>query len=130
MELSKSNTRQELLDNTIQYFNLTNRAVDYRGFCFYVHPSNKDQRCAIGRELSEKKALKLLNTEMPVPNKKVFNILPDRLKNMGVSFLKEIQILHDNELYWTATGLSGRGKREVKRICRVYNLQFNPKPKN
>ena len=81
--LQHSETKQELLENTINHFNSTNRSVTPVGYgCKYRTRDGKG--CAIGRELDEKLANSL--DKLPssvVKNETVFNLLPQRLKDMG-----------------------------------------------
>ena len=121
--LQKSTTRQELLDNTIKFYNLNNRCVTGLG-CRYRY---NNKACAIGREISDELANRLDNEFISAQcsNNDVFKLLPIRLQKMGSNFLNDIQILHDNAYNWTKKGLSENGKSVVKGICYEYNLNYN-----
>lgn len=127
MRTTLSKTRQELLNSTVQHFNCNNRAVN-GSVCSYLTKEGK--RCAIGRELTKKKA-QLLDSRAStgsgtgVTAEGVFELLPKRLRDMGKHFLSDIQSLHDDRSNWNETGLSYEGKGTVRSICETYDLE-NP----
>ncbi len=124
MELQISNTREELLENTINHFNRGNRGVDDRGKCTYIN-RRTEGRCAIGRELTEELAIKVTNySNCSVSSNQVYNKLPERLKEMGDYFLRRIQSLHDNEFNWDVDGLSEIGYSGARDIIKIYNLDL------
>lgn len=122
MEQTISNTRQELLENTINYFNSKNRAVDGDGACNYYMIDGR--RCAIGKELTEELARELDGNyaDSGVIEYEIFERLPKRLKDMGEVFLSKIQHLHDTSIFWNKTGLTNEGKEHVRIIKQEYNL--------
>lgn len=122
----QSKTRQELLNNTVAFYNLDNRAVDECGGCqYYTEDGN---RCAIGRELSVEDAMELENKYggSAVTSNQVYSALPQRLKDMGSIFLNSIQSLHDDEGYWSLDGISEDGVAKVQRICSKFDLELPP----
>lgn len=121
--LQKSNSKQELLENTIKHFNSSNRSISLSGACMF---KNKDgNRCAIGREIDETLIDELDSKDFSsVSNDEVFEKLPKRLKDMGQGFLHKIQMLHDDKSYWDETGLSKEGKFKVHGICQEYDLDI------
>jgi len=93
MALSK--TKEELLTNLI------NRKQDqafWGSKCSYNHAVYGG--CAIGCEVSKKKALELEDIGGGIIDDEIFRALPKRLKTMGRSFLKQVQNLHDDNTMW------------------------------
>ena len=122
--MQKSQTRQELLDNTVRHFNSMNRSIKDGTLNDCMYRSEDGYGCAIGREISDDLAKKLNNVSFgSVDN--IFDKLPLRLKNLGVNFLREIQFLHDLSGHWNKDGLSNIGRENVDRICEKFQLK-NP----
>ena len=122
--LQKSNNRQELFDNTINHFNSENRCVD-KAACKY---RLNEKGCAIGREISDKLANELDESncgDTSVSECEIFNKLPKRLQRMGRNFLTDIQRFHDNATDWDENGLSQSGKKNAKEIAKKFNLNFS-----
>jgi hypothetical protein len=117
--MQKSRTRQELLDNTVRHFNSTNRG-HANGGCRYR--AGQGLACSIGRELSDELAGKF-DSEVLGGVFNVFDKLPLRLRNFGMYFLEDIQILHDRGGYWGKKGLNNGGREAVKKICEDYELK-------
>jgi hypothetical protein len=113
----KSNTQEELLQNTINHFNINNRSV-VDGSCEYR--DDKGNACAIGREIPDKLAYSKNGKNFSVL--KFFDELPKRLKNMNGNFLCRIQSLHDREVNWNEKGLTTTGKCFVEEIIINFKL--------
>jgi|TARA_R110000744_G_scaffold22119_1_gene56825 hypothetical protein len=126
-KLKVSKTKQELLNNTIAFYSedVTRRAYDEEGGqCMYY---TKDGRtCAIGRELKSPSTfgVKSGETDGSIGSPALMGELPKRLRDMGASFLDDIQGLHDSERYWNIpeSKLSDKGRIRVRDICNVYDL--------
>lgn len=118
-ERNFSQTRQELLNNTIKYYSadpVGRRASTITSGCQYI---NKDgNSCAIGREVMNPQFLENLGGVVD----DVFDKLPKRLQNMGKGFLTSIQSLHDVPRFWDAGGLTTLGEHKVTIICNSYQL--------
>lgn len=116
--------RRELLKETAETYTLLNRSIaDTYGNakCLYS-PSQKSPGCAIGRKISKELADKLDKcVDSAVDNDEIFVELPFELKKLGKEFLFAIQSLHDDENYWTETGLSECGKKRVENILEKIN---------
>lgn len=123
MNTKKSQTREELLMNTIERFNSDNRAEvnDIGQYC-----TKNGRRCAIGIEVSLAKAKYLEDSFKGSNAKGVLNELPKRLQKMGLLFLLDIQDLHDDEDYWDEEGLSESGKTNANKIIKKHNLKLDP----
>jgi len=112
-----SKNKRQLLYQTSVHFNIYNRCVDNKGLPAFRIGENA---CAIGRELTNLEAKKLDKTNCSVNNKEVYYLLPVRLRNMGLNFLYDIQILHDRKKNWNENGLSKIGEENIKKICEKY----------
>lgn len=126
MKITRSKTRQELLNNTVARYNSNNRGTHEDGkfsSCCYIS-KNEQKRCAIGVEVSTKLAQKLEGNVDGVYENYQFQMLPDRLKKMGQSFLIDIQKLHDSKTFWNEKGITNRGIEEVKIIVNNYSLKM------
>lgn len=115
MKLSNINQKRlNLLDETVQHYvedvnrrNLTND----RSKCFYSPISSRKEGisagCAIGRKLPPELALEI-DQKFPagctisqlLSGQTFTERIPDTLKDMGVSFLQDLQSLHDNDRNW------------------------------
>ena len=105
----------QFLNDTVNHFNINNRGANkFTNRCSY-----KDG-CAIGRHLTPELCDKFDKNGSALFA--LFDQLPKNLQELGKDFLREIQILHDNEYNWNQTGLSKIGKEKVEYIKRVYNL--------
>jgi hypothetical protein len=114
--------RLVFLNDTIKHFNTNNRCVKVTA-CRYTPIENKSDGCAIGRHLTLKLAKELDNRTLPsVSNENVFKKLPDNLKELGQSFLSDIQNLHDTEFYWYEKGVSFQGEKRVEELKNKYEL--------
>ena len=122
----KKYSKAWVLQDTINFYTLENRAVDCFGSCQYLTKSGK--RCAIGRFLKKGYEKDLIDCNAPA-KKLIFitqfqTIIPSWMKKTNLSFLTEIQTLHDNPGCWTNTGLSNRGLAIVKNICEEHKIKF------
>jgi hypothetical protein len=127
-KLKVSQTRQELLNNTIAFYSedVTRRAFDEgAGVCMYHTADGRN--CAIGRELKNPSTFGVATDSVDegVGSLALMIELPKRLSSMGEDFLTDIQMLHDTEFYWGRDGLTLGGEGKVNSICIKYNLK-NP----
>lgn len=122
--------KEQLLKETVNFYNAENRSVSGEYVCVYENITNK--HCAIGRILT-KTALKNiknkgynsgtgveeLNDLIPLKT-----ILVKKYKPLykSIRFLGSIQLLHDRVSNWTDKGISDTGKKEVKQICKRFKL--------
>jgi len=113
-------TREELLQNTIDYFwgRPERQCLSPKGGCQYS-PQGQSEGCAIGRLLDISLCEKLDVNNYSVECDSTFEKLPDWLKNLGQSFLVDLQDLHDNSL------LVDKRESEVKiRMIRHVNISL------
>jgi len=118
----RSNTPQELLDNTINHFTSKNRSTKFYGHCSYR--GKNGFMCAIGRELPDALA-KELDRKRFSDVDSVFEDLPPHLQKMSLGFLKRIQWVHDGSSHFDEDGLTYSGKLIVEDICKHYELKAN-----
>ena len=115
-------TRLEFLEDTVKWYseNPDRRCFNHDGKCLYS-PKNalnntESTGCAIGIHLSPELASYLDEHYTNSGVERVFEDLPDNLKELGVAFLSNIQYLHDIDSFWTKESLSERGKEFVNEI--------------
>jgi hypothetical protein len=122
--IQESHTRQELLDNTVNHYNLKNRCTNDLDDCYYRYQGNA---CAIGRELPDELAnhLERNHAGHTVTDDEIFDQLPKRLQDMGKPFLSNVQSLHDGSFFWNENGLNKKGIIKLNYICKIYDLE-NP----
>lgn len=134
MEQTLKQKQAKFLFDTVNHFNSTNRGNVYPwgNKCSYV------AGCAIGRHIADKE-LRLKMDEaihMPDPKKtmiwcfgetelheNVFNLLPNDLKELGNKFLRHVQELHDELLYWDTKGITEMGRKFLAQIIYHFKLQ-------
>lgn len=117
--------RLKFLQETIEFFNLTNRCVgpdNGNNGCLYFKEGTEG--CAIGRKIEDKELCKIFDAYpngAPVGGK-VFALLPLELQKYGPDFLDHIQNLHDDERNWDNQGLSKFGENKVLYIKEYHKL--------
>jgi hypothetical protein len=113
--------RLEFLNETINFFNSTNRSFKNKGCHYYLE--GKDG-CAIGRKITDKDLCRELDKmlDSSVSNIEVFESLPMELKILGMTFLKKVQLLHDIGTHWDEHGISESGKQYVNEIKEFFSL--------
>ena len=95
MALSK--TKEELLTRLINRKQPQAMRIEV-DVCTYDHEVNGG--CAIGGEVSKKKALELEDIGSGIVDDKIYRALPRRLKKMGRDFLQQVQSLHNSNATW------------------------------
>ena len=116
--------RKAFLEDIVGFYKLNNRAIIIDNVegpkCVYA-PTQTSPGCAIGRCLPrESEALNytgLIGSYLSEGRH-----LPDWMREMGVSFLQDMQSLHDNCSCWNESGLSEEGKSRVEWYKTNYNL--------
>ena len=135
MEKTIYEKRLEFLDETIKFYSedITRRSVildkDGDEMCCYRTfdaDGNVKSKCAIGRVIPDEAYVSSIES-LSVNTNSVLNILPKEIKDLGVSFLGEVQTLHDTPHYWNmGGGLTGYGHNWYNYIFDMYCT--NPKP--
>jgi len=122
----KKHSKEWVLQDTINFYTLENRALNALGSCKYLTEDGK--KCAVGRYLKKGMEEDLLvcgkSATCLMRDEEFKKVIPSWMKLLPVSFLQSIQILHDGENYWTDTGLSKEGIHKVKSICIDYDIDF------
>lgn len=120
-------TRQEILQWEVDNRNLNNRCKKGTA-CLYYIPYKTG--CAVGRLLTKKKAKQIEEIVEKTGQGSVFavfELLPEEVRFLGLDFLADIQIFHDNCYYFTNKGLSSSGIEKAKKIAEKYNLNITIK---
>ena len=134
MDKEQRNLREEILLDTLKYYSEdTSRRCEDRVECRY-HPSTlgmtkkQSQGCAVGRLLSDYQAKKLDSCGgMSADDIDQYISLPKKFKIVGLSFLQDLQGLHDNNWYWNdEKGLSDKGVVKLKNIIKFNRLRKTP----
>ena len=110
-------TAEQLLNFTINHYNLGNRGVG-KIQCSYA------AGCSIGVFMTKAQAEEADNANpvLIAHDLKDAGLLPDSLKGIHRDILRWVQSLHDCEDNWTYTGLSDYGARNVDAIIKIHNL--------
>lgn len=110
--------RLAFLEEMCAHYNNTNRAATESGACFYG-PAPHSRGCAIGAWVPALSGCRgpifLVQSEIP-------KILPDWMQSMGIRFLADCQVLHDNSEFWTDTGLSNEGLKHKRELIEQYTV--------
>jgi hypothetical protein len=115
--------RLAFLENTVKYYNQSNRSIKREssfGDCSYAPAHEKTKGCAIGRWLERDNRIILENPSKIVFDSSVCCHLPNWMAEMGLSFLSEIQELHDKDDFWGDKSLNRMGLdkvNEIKAVC-------------
>jgi hypothetical protein len=105
------------LDETVAHFSTNKRGVSPNGICCYT------AGCAIGRHLHCDLRAELDGMDISsVASNQVFEKLPENLRELGQSFLWDVQGFHDAARFWFDDGLTTEGKNQYNYIkLRVEN---------
>lgn len=117
------------LDETIQHYNRDNRSFN-NFLCSYIpdDPSTSEG-CAIGRKLSKSYKKKMMASEkfseinIRDVNRLFYELhTPRYFKGMPLSFLKQVQGLHDDDNFWCRNGLTDDGEEFCRKLKTTYGL--------
>lgn len=116
----------ELLNETVEYYsaNPARRCVTHSACYYSPEKAGKpglSEGCAIGRKLDPQTRLifdsqGLGGISRILKRKDLVAMLPESLRLMEEKFLVMVQSLHDNDEFWTESGISEKGTEEVERI--------------
>jgi hypothetical protein len=117
--------RFAFLKETIQFYNLGNRAVYGKSTCVYTE-TETSPGCAIGRFIPHDGKFDLKRIGGIEYAVWFGNVLPEWMMAMGIGFLSAVQQLHDISDYWTETGLSHSGREEAMHIISQFIANSPP----
>lgn len=127
---TKKLTYLDVLNDTINHYNLNNRSLDNELNCIYLNKDGKS--CAVGRYID--------NVKEFIANNEYLNegSFTELYQEYNITFLKKevqhldneifwtrLQLLHDDNFNWNETGLSEDGLYEVEDIKRYINSITN-----
>jgi hypothetical protein len=115
--------RLEILEWERDNRNLTNRSQKEDSVaCLYCAPPGKPFGCGVGRLIDDKGIVEALDQmpESSVGRLDVFSMLPVEVKDLGLPFLRDLQLLHDSIGYWTNGGLSEEGMAVFEKMIKVH----------
>lgn len=108
-----------LLEDTVKYYSDdTSRRASSVQQCYYRY---EDKCCAVGRLIPDD-CYREWWDEHIIGVQEIFNELPENVQVYTVKFLKELQILHDDDLHWDKNGLTEEGDKYVETIKEQFNL--------
>ena len=118
-------TKAEIIDETVEYYSadVSRRAVDHRGSCFYRTPSGKS--CAVGRCLDPEKYQPKMETIDAYENIRKFSdaIFKPEYQGHERDFWNDLQKLHDRFEFWNDEGLTGDGEGYLETIRREWCVE-------
>ena len=119
--------RRAFVEETAAHYNSKNRSMNTKnGACMYSPAHAGTEGCAIGRKVADKNLCRTFDEQYcnsAVSATSVFTQLPPELQELGVDFLDEVQLLHDETYYWCEGGLNASGREVlgaiISRHCAV-----------
>lgn len=127
---TKKLTYLDVLNDTMNHYNINNRSLDEIGNCIYINKDGKS--CAVGRYIDNVKGFMSNNIELNVSSffelyrDYKFSILKKDVQHLDdVMFWVMLQELHDIKDNWNETGLSKYGLGDVGRIKKHINTINN-----
>jgi len=121
-------TKQEIIEETANYYNLSNRAVTLSGKCKYS--TSDGRQCAVGRCFTDKEADSFCDFDGPVSfvnstlkvnaNKELDDILKEEYRGHSIIFWMDLQSFHDTQENWNDDGISEVGLKEKAELLEKY----------
>jgi hypothetical protein len=118
---SKQLTKEEIVRETVAFYNSVNRAFDTKlNTCCYT--DQVGNHCAVGRCMLAKKRPRINSDDNTKPidiiisrfnDSNLDHLLKEKYRGHGFQFWSDLQGLHDNARYWTENGISDAGKKYV-----------------
>jgi len=119
-------TKVEIIRETVDYYSqdTTRRSYDAeRDLCCYLGEDGR--KCSVGRCIIPEilaKRYHELNQRASVENiPDLEEILQPEYRGHSLEFWKRLQVLHDDDKYWTPEGLSEKGEHKVAELITVYD---------
>lgn len=125
MNTQTFNTKEEFFLDMLEFYTQdTDRRCIKNGDCLYYLEGKEG--CAIGRFLDSKTAQDLDDAELKIQSAINRNVtgIPTWMTGLGASFLQDIQMFHDQDVYWDLKNktLSYKGKQRVQDILKDYDI--------
>lgn len=110
-------SKPEIINETVQNYNVNPRAVDSDGGCDYISPEG--YMCAVGRCMKNPTpdmygSVKFLFNKSSTSN--LEDELKDDYKGHSIEFWDDLQQLHDLDDYWDGNTLTDDGKEYYQQI--------------
>ena len=121
-------TKAEIIEETANYYNLTNRGYDAEFGCLYV--TREGNKCAVGRCLNQLGENLAIDIEGSVytfiewlkgTDKNFEDLLLEQYKGHKVEFWSDLQKFHDEKFNFNETGLSIWGIREKDNLLNKWS---------
>lgn len=118
-------TAKEIIVETVNYYkeDTKRRAVGKAGSCWYLQPET-GKKCAYGRCMTDEaiqevggKGSYADDISMREPD----NLVREEYKGQNKTFWRDLQKLHDNDIYWAIDSVSERGQKYVEELLEKYS---------
>ncbi len=121
-------SKRQIIKETAAFYNLGNRSMEEDGSCC-VYIGQNGKRCAFSRcceETEENLIFLSNNNDRSVDGLEedfggTVNLLKEEYRGHSVSFWKDVQILHDDHIYWDEAGLSAKGEEKKIELLNRYS---------
>jgi len=119
----KLKTKVEIIEETAAFYNLNNRAIDADNDCVYFDKYSQN-RCAVGRCLNPHVDIGDYNSGYSADAlllKFGYNILKPEYQITNPHFWLNLQMFHDNSLFWNEKGLTEEGLKRKNELIKQYS---------
>ncbi len=109
----------EIIDEVANFYNLGNRST-YGTTCLYNGSDGK--QCAFARMCVDPSELEEGVGAKNTLDKFGIDILKPEYRGHDYQLFHDVQVLHDNEWYWTEEGISEEGKKYVEELKKKWPI--------
>lgn len=127
-------TKLEIINETISFYtgDTKRRSLNDKGYCVYNGPNGA--HCAVGRCLLPE--YKEMGESLPMNEEAIRDLfeardcnsiddmLEEKYRGHDLSFWNQLQLLHDGEEYWDASGFTTEGEKKANMIINMFNLKL------
>lgn len=112
--------RLEFITTELQPYidNPSLRAINSKGLCVYLDKTTGN-KCLVGKQIPKEKYKEEFEDESLYGSDKVWESLPEEIKELGREFLSELQHLHDSSKFWSPE-FNKEGKTYLEETIKEY----------
>lgn len=114
----KIKTKTEVILETAQFYNLTNRGINQNNSCVYKTEDGK--MCAVARCLQEFPGINEDYSVEMLIDEYDLNLFKPEYQIDDTKFWSDLQGFHDNSANWTKEGLSEEGVTRLNYLLETY----------